>query len=133
MSEFNLVIVTPDGIAYNGKSESVIVRTINGDIGILSGHEPYLAPLSVGKAKIKISGQWRHAACSGGIVSVDKNSTKLAPITFEWADDIDVVRAENAAEKAKRIIDSSNDEQIIEKAQIKLHKALMRLGVANNK
>ena len=133
MSEFNLVIVTPDGIVYNGKAESVIVRTISGDIGILSGHEPYTAPLSVGKAKIKIAGQWRNAACSGGVLSVDGDSTKLAPITFEWADEIDVERAENAVEKAQRIIDSSEDEQLVEKAQIKLHKALMRLDVVNNK
>jgi len=133
MSEFKLIIVTPDGTVYNGMAESVIVRTVTGDVGILKGHEPYVAALGVGMSKIKINGEWKNAACSGGVINVDDESTKIVANTFEWADDIDVVRAEIAVDNAKKIIDSSVDTKTVEKAQIKLYRALTRLNVAKNK
>ena len=35
---FHLQIVTPDGLAVDGETESLIVKTTQGDVGILSGH-----------------------------------------------------------------------------------------------
>ena len=38
MMPFNLKIVTPDGLAYDGQAEQLIVRTMTGDIGIMARH-----------------------------------------------------------------------------------------------
>ena len=52
MTEFKLKILTPEGVVYDGMAESVIVRTTVGDKGILAKHEPYVAALTIGQAKI---------------------------------------------------------------------------------
>ena len=38
MTPFQLKIVTPDGIAFDGMAESLSVRSTSGDLGILAGH-----------------------------------------------------------------------------------------------
>lgn len=131
MSEFKLIIVTPDGIEYDGMAESVIVRTTTGDVGILNNHAPFVSPLSTGEARIQTNGQWRNAACSGGVVSADKECVSIVADTFEWSDKIDVERAEKARDKARKIIDSSDDNKRLDKAKIKLLRAMTRIDVAN--
>ena len=44
MTPFELKIVTPDGLKYDGMAEELIVRTTDGDIGILAGHVNCVAP-----------------------------------------------------------------------------------------
>lgn len=134
MSEFKLTVVTPDGVVYDGGAESVIVRTTTGDVGILKSHAPFAAPLAMGEARIKIGNDWKTAACMGGVVSADKEEVKIAATTFEWAEDIDLARAENARLQAEKIIESSSSDNLqIDKARIKLLRAMTRINVANNK
>ena len=93
MTEFKLKILTPEGVVYDGMAESVIVRTTVGDKGILAKHEPYVAALTIGQAKIRINGTVRIGAVSSGIVEVTKDQTSILAQSFEWADEIDVERA----------------------------------------
>lgn len=102
MTPFHLKIVTPDGLIYDGQAEELLVRTTNGDVGILARHMNYVAPLGMGQATIVSDGQRRTAACIGGMVSVSRGEVTLVPTTFEWADKIDVARAEAALERQRR-------------------------------
>lgn len=134
MSSFHLKIVTPDGLIYDGSAEQLIVRTTGGDIGILARHMNYVAPLGMGRAVIISDGQWRTAACIGGMVSVVNGEVTLVPTTFEWADQIDVARAERAYEKADKILHDDNASSTdIRLAEAKLHRALIRKNVASFK
>ena len=90
MTEFKLKILTPEGVVYDGMAESVIVRTTVGDKGILAKHEPYVAALTIGQAKIRINGTVRIGAVSSGIVEVTKDQTSILAHSFEWSDEIDV-------------------------------------------
>ena len=131
MNQFPLRIVTPDGLLYDGNAEEVIVRTTTGDLGFLAGHMNCVAPLGMGRATILIDGKKRYGACIGGMVSVVNGVVTLVPTTFEWAEDIDVKRAEKAADRAKEIIgnkDSSDAD--IRLAQARLKRALVRSSVA---
>ena len=134
MTAFPLKIVTPDGLAYEGQAEELIVRTTGGDLGILAGHINCVAPLGMGRATVIIDGKRRYAACIGGMVSVVGGAVTLVPTTFEWAESIDAMRAEAAqqrAEDALRRKDASDTE--IKLAQAKLHRALVRKNVASYK
>jgi regulator of RNase E activity RraA len=75
MMPFNLKIVTPDGLFFDGQAEQLIVRTITGDIGIMARHMNYLSPLGMGRAVVISDGQRRTAACMGGMVSVVRGIT----------------------------------------------------------
>jgi F-type H+-transporting ATPase subunit epsilon len=134
MTPFDLKIVTPDGLEYDGQAEELIVRTTSGDIGILAGHTDCVAPLGMGRATVVIDGQKRYAACIGGMLSVVGGKVTLVPTTFEWADEIDAERVEASYQRAQKILgskDASNTE--LKLAQARLHRALVRRSVASNK
>ena len=134
MTQFPLKIVTPDGIRFDGKAESLTVRTTTGDVGFLAGHINCVAPLGMGRATVVIEGQKRYAACIGGMVSVIDGKMTLLPTSFEWAEDIDLARAERSYEKAQSVLnnkDTSGTDILLAKAR--LHRALVRKSVADTK
>ena len=134
MTAFQLKIVTPDGLEYEGPAEEVVVRTTSGDMGVLAGHINCVAPLGMGRAMFVINGQKKYAACIGGMLSVNGGQVTLVPTTFEWAEEIDVARAERAAQKAQSVISTnaaSNAE--VAMAEAKLKRALVRKAVATYK
>ena len=134
MRDFSLKIVTPDGLVYDGMAQEVIVRSTSGDIGIMAGHINCVAPLGMGRATVMIDGQKRYAACIGGMLSVVGGNVTLVPTTFEWADQIDVPRAELSLQKAKQILDRKDSTNTdIKLAEARLRRALVRKSVAGNK
>ena len=72
----------------------------------------------------------RHAACGGGFLSVEKGEVRLVATTFEYADEIDVARAEAAKARAEARIAAATEERDIKLARAKLSRALNRLHIA---
>ena len=66
MSEFRLQIVTPDGLMFDGEAQRIIVRTTEGDVGILPRHSDYAAPVSIGVARVLTADGERGAALRFG-------------------------------------------------------------------
>ncbi len=134
MTAFPLKIVTPDGLVFDGQAEELIVRTVTGDMGILAGHISCVAPLGMGTATIIIDGQKRYAACIGGMVSVVDGVVTLVPTTFEWAEDIDLRRAEASHERAKSVLSNHNaTDTELRLAEARLKRALVRKSTASYK
>lgn len=131
MTAFGLKIVTPDGLIFDGQAEELIVRASTGDMGILAGHINCVASLGMGRATVVIDGKKRYAACIGGMVSVVNGAVTLVPTTFEWAEDIDLKRAEKSAERAKEILSNKETSDAdVRLAEARLKRALVRSGVA---
>ena len=135
MSAFSLQIVTPDGQYHNGHVEKLIVRTITGDVCILPHHCDYVTALGMGEAKVWFEGgAARTAACIGGMLIVANNAVKLIPTTFEWADEIDVERAEQAVNRARELIArpglTAREKSM---AEARLRRAQVRVSVAKRK
>lgn len=134
MNAFELKIVSPDGLLYSGQAQQLTVRTTSGEMGILAGHIPCVAPLGMGRATVVIDGKPRYAACIGGMLSVTSQLVTLVATTFEWAEDIDAVRARLSQERAEAILakkDASSTD--IQLAQARLRRALVRQSVASAK
>ena len=132
MSTFLLKIVTPDGLQFEGQAEKLIVRTISGDVAILARHINYVSPLGMGQAVVVAQdGTRRTAACIGGLLSVINGEVDLVPTTFEWADKIDLSRAERAYDRADKILkDSKSSDTDLKMAEARLRRALVRKSVA---
>ena len=134
MKSFPLKIVTPDGIRFDGQAEELIVRTTTGDMGFMAGHINCCAPLGMGRAMVIVDGVKRSGACIGGMVSVINGVVSLVPTTFEWAEDIDLARAEQSRKRAQAVINSKTaSETDILLAKARLRRALVRKGVASGK
>ena len=134
MTPFSLKIVTPDGVQFDGQAEELIVRSTSGDLGILAGHTNCVAPLGMGRATIVVEGKPRYGACIGGMVSVLNGVVTLVPTTFEWANKIDVERAEASYQKAQSILQNKDaSDTDIRLAEARLRRALVRKSVASTK
>ena len=128
MATFTLQIVTPDRLIYDGEAESLIVRTVTGDVCILAHHIDYAAALVPGEASVVTNGQERIAACSGGLLSVNNNQVRLMATTFEWQDEIDLERAKRAQEAAEAQLKAMNaNDQDYALVEAKLKRALARI------
>ena len=123
MKTFHIEIVTPDGLAYSGEVESLLVRTQDGDIEILAGHTDLIASLSTGRARIIVDGKKKMASVNGGFLSVNAGQVKLCAITFEFAEDIDLNRAKEAKAKAETALATAKDERDVRIAKAKLARA----------
>ncbi len=130
MKSFNLEIVTPDGLAFSGEAESLLVHTDDGDVEILAGHMDYMASVATGRARIITGGVSKFASCSGGFLTVLGGEVRLAAVTFEFADKIDVERAKKAKERAESKLTTATDEREIALAKARLERALTRIKVA---
>ena len=131
MATYHLQIVTPDRMVYDGEAEKIIVRTVNGDVCILPHHIDYAVPLAIGEAKVTDGqGNTRLAACNNGMFSVHGNEVRVVAVTFEWADEIDLARAQRAEETAKEMLEKLKREDVdFNVAEARLKRALTRIQV----
>ena len=78
------MLVVPEGQVWSGNADRVIAKTLDGDIGVLTGHTPVLGILTAGSVvRILPEGaggsDWIQAAVGGGFLSVaDDNVSILA-------------------------------------------------------
>ena len=133
MREFSLRIITPDGPAFEGLVESVIVRSTEGDVCFLYGHTDYVTTIEYGRVKITQNGVGRYAACMGGFASVSDGKVNIVATTFEYADEIDIERAQKAKIRAQERMDKAQNDKELRLAEIKLSRALNRMAVAKLK
>ena len=96
--------VATDGEVWQGEAVSVLVRTTEGDIGILVGHEPFMAALVPHGAEVVGTDGVRHIiAIDSGFLSVFANHVSVLSAFGELAEEISVdeARVELAALHAK--------------------------------
>ncbi len=129
MATFQLQIVTPDRMVFDGEASELIVRTITGDICILAHHIDYAAPLGIGEARVTdADGKQRCAACNGGLLSVSDNQVRVMATTFEWEEDIDLDRAKRAESHAQELLKKlSQSDADYALAEARLKRALARI------
>jgi len=88
-------VVAPDGKVWDGEAVSVIVRTTEGDIGILADHEPVMAAMVPCAAEVVTpDGHRVLIAVGGGFISVYRNQISLLSDSATMADTISLESAE---------------------------------------
>lgn len=130
MSAFRLQIVTPDGSLFDGEAEALRLRTTDGYVSIRAQHADYIAVVDVGEVTVTCKGLERQAACGGGFLSVEQGEARLVATSFEYADDIDIPRAERAKARAEALLAEAKETKDIVLAKARLSRALNRLQIA---
>ena len=71
-------VVSADHQVWSGEASMVVARTVEGQIGILSGHEPMLAILASGEVRITATdGKKVVAKAADGFLSVENNTVTI--------------------------------------------------------
>ncbi len=109
---FHLSIVTPERIFYEAEVKSLVVPGSEGYLGVLSDHAPLITALKPGKIEFKDSDDKQHtlAVCSG-FLEVSRNKATLLVEAAEFADDIDLERAEAARKRAREALKTAGPEE----------------------
>jgi F-type H+-transporting ATPase subunit epsilon len=129
---FTLEIVTPKRVVFSGEVTSFSAPGVVGGFQVLKNHAPLLSSIAVGEVKlIDISGIESHYATSGGVVEVHDNKVIMLAETAERSDEIDVIRAQAARDRARKLLAEKKTEVDFDRARIALFRALNRLKVAN--
>ncbi|MDR1001340.1 MAG: ATP synthase F1 subunit epsilon [Clostridiales bacterium] len=127
-----LKILTPLRELYNDDVDMVVLRGANGDMGILPGHETRAAKLGYGPLRILKDGhEENELAVLGGFAFITNESTTVLSDAAEWPDEIDRVRAESAAERARNRLTQKTNDTDTQRAELSLRRALVRIDVSS--
>jgi len=132
-TKLTLEIVTPDRSLVTEQVDEVQLPGSEGYFGVLPGHTPLLASLSVGELWYRVGQEKHYLSIAFGFAEVlPERVTVLAQIA-ERAQDIDVERAERAKRRAEERLQAKGSPQAdmdFERARIAMMKSLIRLQVA---
>ncbi|MDQ2874793.1 MAG: F0F1 ATP synthase subunit epsilon [Actinomycetota bacterium] len=122
-------LAVPDGEIWSGEAQMVIAKTLDGDIGVLSGHAPVLGILvegSVVRIRPDEGGEEISAAVSGGFFSIADDRVSILARQARLSFDID--RGAVQAALDARLGESGQDES----AQVRYYRAQLAAAGAGS-
>lgn len=130
----NLSILTPLAPAFVGKVKSVSVPTEDGMLTILPDHAPLVAVIKSGELKVvEEGGEESVFAVFSGVLDVRPESNVAVLVDrSENVSTIDLARAEQAVERARKLLEEKSHESDVDFARFEamLEKELNRVRVA---
>ena len=113
MKTLKLQIVTPQGIAFSDDVEIVLLRSVEGQIGILAHHTRLMTQLLPGEMMVRMNGREQFLAVGEGLVDVTGEQVSIATDMAIAADSIDEAKVEEARQRAEaRLRDKISDEEV---------------------
>ena len=122
-----LEIVTPEDRVFSDTIDTVVIPTLQGEIGILPGHIPLLTQVADGELRVTRGSETKGLVVGGGFAEIEGDHVKiLAEFAIDEAQ-ID----ENAAEKAiQRAEEALKGRQALDVSEIERLESLVRFSVA---
>lgn len=133
MSSFSVHILAAANTFYDGECESLIIPTPQGQYGIMAGHSNTISAVVPGKMIYRIPGQGaKIAAVSSGLVKIENNEVLVLVDSAERPEDIDAIKAKQAADAAREAMLQKQSIREYHTAQMTLARAIARLRVKNS-
>ncbi len=129
---FTLEIVTPTATCFTGEIIHVRAPGVDGDFGVLADHAPMMAGLRPGRVRIEDPDEAFDYAITGGFFEVHNNRAVILAEECIRREDIDLKRANEARDRALRLLEDAKTREEQEEARIALAKALAIIRVAES-
>lgn len=126
---FQLEIITPERVFYQGEAWMVEFTAEDGDIGVLKNHIPLTTVVAPGILNIKEAQGERKAALHAGFAEILPEKVTILAEVAEWPEEIDKDRAKAAYARAEERLKNHTAEIDVARAEIALKRALVRLNV----
>ena len=103
MATFDVSLVTPDGLVFEGEAEMLIVPGADGEIGVLARHAPLVAMLQAGSTRVHVrrGDDVREFATGPGFFKVEQDRALALVDDAVDARKIDDARAREQLEAAR--------------------------------
>lgn len=108
------------------------LTTSEGEIGVLPGHIPLTAIVVPGILRIK-GDTVMEAALHDGFMEILPDKVTILAEACEWPDEIDINRANEAKIRAERRLKSGDSSVNMTRAEMALHKSLLRIQMAEKR
>jgi F-type H+-transporting ATPase subunit epsilon len=125
---FELSLVTPEGAAFEGEVEMLVVPGADGEIGVLARHAPLVAMLRAGETRVKSEGDWAWFATGPGLFKVQQDRAIALVDEAVSAEDIDVETARREVEELKVELERAEGDEEVDRWKLE-----QRLRHAENK
>ncbi|HHV51302.1 MAG TPA: ATP synthase F1 subunit epsilon [Candidatus Avimonas sp.] len=129
--KLTLTITTPRGIKFVEKADLVVMRCIDGDLGVMPGHAPLSAVLGDGILRIFNNGVVSKLAVFGGVVDIRDRTVNIFTTIAQRPEEIDRERAERDKREAEELLEKSEEKQS-RKLQVLLQRSLVRIEVSSH-
>ncbi|RLD14983.1 F0F1 ATP synthase subunit epsilon [candidate division KSB1 bacterium] len=129
--ELKMQIVTPFGQIFDGEVASCSLPGVEGHFQVLPHHADLVSLLEIGPIKLQLkdnSEKW--LASSGGYCEVRDNQLKVIIESAEFAEEIDIKRAQAALKRAEERLKSHDPNVDITRAKMAMARALNRIKIA---
>ncbi|MBO1004785.1 F0F1 ATP synthase subunit epsilon [Pseudogracilibacillus auburnensis] len=133
MKTLQVSIVTPDGPVFESEVEMISTKAESGELGILPGHVPMVAPLQIGAVRVMNGNEVHFIAVSGGFLEVQPEKVTILAQSAEKAETIDIARAQEAKKRAENILRAKEDHTDFRRAELALKRAMNRIDVYSHK
>lgn len=132
MGKLYLEIVTPEKVFESHEVDTVIAPGTEGEFGILPGHINFLSGIVPGELRYHDGSKWEYICVTNGFAEVSGDRVSILVDSAEWADDINLDRAQSAMDRAKERLskDRSNKEVDFLRAEAALKRAIARIKTA---
>ena len=126
-----LEVVTPDRKVLSTEADVVVCPGVEGQFGVLFGHIPFLSALAIGEMYYKVGSKTEYLSVAGGFAEVTGDKVTIVAEAAEAGHEIDIERAQRAAERAQKRLAASKTE-IIDwtRAEVALRRSIIRAKVA---
>jgi F-type H+-transporting ATPase subunit epsilon len=98
---FDVSLVTPEGPAFEGEAEMIVVPGAAGEIGVLARHAPLVATLKAGSTRVHTGEEVLEYATGPGFFKVELDRAIALVDDAVLADEIDDARAREQLEAAQ--------------------------------
>ena len=126
----HLEVITPDAAVLHEDVDFVLVRALDGDLGIMPNHAPLIASLSIWPLCYDKGGKRQYVTVASGFLEVHDNTVTVITPASEKPEDIDVARAQSAENRAEDRLAAHAANLDVTRAEAALQRALRRLDVA---
>lgn len=124
---FQLEIVTPERQFFTGPVESLMLPALDGEYGVLPGHEPVVTAVEPGEARYKVDGVWHSVIVTQGLAELMSDYAILLVAAAERPEDIDAARAQRAKERAQERLRQHGSQREYYRGKAALARANARL------
>ena len=99
-----LEIVTPEARVYSDTIDSVVIPTVEGEVGILPGHIPLLTQVADGELRVTKNGATLFLAVGGGFAEVEADRVHVLAEHAITEEKIDEGAVEAALRRAEALL-----------------------------
>lgn len=130
MATFKVKVVNYQEKVLEQEAEFLLVRTTEGEMGILPNHSPFVAGLAIDEMKIRLDGNEKCYFVSGGFLEISNNVVTVLADEAMPCEMIDLERARKEAEEAKAKLDKMKEDKDILLTEKNLNEALVKVRLA---